>query len=97
VDLKGEIMEHDPMAQDKKMAEADAGRLRRDASWVGAGTRRAQVMLQPMRTVPQGAQGPYPRPCDVGIDLASARASRRWSRAITSARSRPRAARSRAT
>ena len=30
--FKGEIMEHDPMAQDKKMAEADAGRPRRDAS-----------------------------------------------------------------
>ena len=28
---KGEIMEHDPMAQDKKMAEGDAGRPRRDA------------------------------------------------------------------
>ena len=30
--FKGEIMEHDPMAQDKKMAEGDAGRQRRDAS-----------------------------------------------------------------
>ena len=30
--FKGEIMEHDPMAQDKKMAEGDAGRPRRDAS-----------------------------------------------------------------
>ena len=29
--FKGEIMEHDPMAQDKKMAEGDAGRPRRDA------------------------------------------------------------------
>ena len=29
--FKGEILEHDPMAQDKKMAEADAGRPRRDA------------------------------------------------------------------
>ncbi len=28
--FKGEIMEHDPMAQDKKMAEGDAGRPRRD-------------------------------------------------------------------
>jgi len=25
-------MEHDPMAQDKKMAEGDAGRPRRDAA-----------------------------------------------------------------
>src|SRR5882672_2892776 len=30
--FKGEIMEHDPMAQDKKMAEVDVGRPRRDAS-----------------------------------------------------------------
>src|SRR5712675_1956473 len=30
--FKGEILEHDPMAQDKKMAEAEAGRPRRDAS-----------------------------------------------------------------
>jgi len=28
--FKGEIMEHDPMAQDKKMAEGEAGRPRRD-------------------------------------------------------------------
>ncbi|MFL5066952.1 MAG: 30S ribosomal protein S3, partial [Xanthobacteraceae bacterium] len=27
-----EIMEHDPMAQDKKMAEGEAGRPRRDAA-----------------------------------------------------------------
>ena len=30
--FKGEIMEHDPMAQDKKMAEGEQGRPRRDAS-----------------------------------------------------------------
>src|SRR6201981_1290572 len=30
--FKGEIMEHDPMAQDKKMAEGEVGRPRRDAS-----------------------------------------------------------------
>ena len=30
--FKGEIMEHDPMAQDKRMAEGDAGRPRRDAA-----------------------------------------------------------------
>jgi small subunit ribosomal protein S3 len=30
--FKGEIMEHDPMAQDKKLAEGDAGRPRRDAA-----------------------------------------------------------------
>ena len=30
--FKGEILEHDPMAQDKKMAEGDGGRPRRDAA-----------------------------------------------------------------
>jgi small subunit ribosomal protein S3 len=30
--FKGEILEHDPMAQDKKMAESEAGRPRRDAA-----------------------------------------------------------------
>ena len=30
--FKGEIMEHDPMAQDKRMAEGDVGRPRRDAA-----------------------------------------------------------------
>jgi small subunit ribosomal protein S3 len=30
--FKGEIMEHDPMAQDKKMAEGEQGRPRRDAA-----------------------------------------------------------------
>ena len=30
--FKGEILEHDPMAQDKKMAEGEAGRPRRDAA-----------------------------------------------------------------
>ena len=29
--FKGEILEHDPMAQDKRMAESDAGRPRRDS------------------------------------------------------------------
>jgi small subunit ribosomal protein S3 len=28
--FKGEILEHDPMAQDKKLAEGDQGRSRRD-------------------------------------------------------------------
>ena len=30
--FKGEILEHDPMAQDKKMAEGDTTRPRRDAA-----------------------------------------------------------------
>jgi small subunit ribosomal protein S3 len=30
--FKGEILEHDPMAQDKKMAEGEGGRPRRDAA-----------------------------------------------------------------
>src|SRR6201982_3450784 len=34
--FKGEILEHDPMAQDKKMAEGEAGRPRREPA--GAGT-----------------------------------------------------------
>ncbi len=46
--FKGEIMEHDPMAQDKKLAEADAGRPRRDGA-VSQGI-RASAMLQPART-----------------------------------------------
>ena len=32
VDLQGQILEHDLMAQDKKMAEGEGGRLRRDAA-----------------------------------------------------------------
>jgi small subunit ribosomal protein S3 len=28
--FKGEILEHDPMAQDKKLAEGDSGRARRE-------------------------------------------------------------------
>src|SRR5205807_826544 len=30
--FKGEILEHDPMAQDKRLAESDAGRPRRDTA-----------------------------------------------------------------
>jgi small subunit ribosomal protein S3 len=30
--FKGEILEHDPMAQDKKLAEGDAGRPRRESA-----------------------------------------------------------------
>ena len=30
--FKGEILEHDPMAQDKKMAEGESSRPRRDAA-----------------------------------------------------------------
>jgi small subunit ribosomal protein S3 len=30
--FKGEILEHDPMAQDKKLAEGDQGRPRRDSA-----------------------------------------------------------------
>ena len=30
--FKGEILEHDPMAQDRRMAEGDVGRPRRDAA-----------------------------------------------------------------
>jgi small subunit ribosomal protein S3 len=30
--FKGEILEHDPMAQDKRLAESEAGRPRRDTA-----------------------------------------------------------------
>src|SRR5947209_18881858 len=48
--FKGEIMEHDPMAQDKKMAQGEAGRPRRDAAYSGPGQQRQSVMLQPITT-----------------------------------------------
>src|ERR1700735_2179441 len=38
--FKGEIVEHDPMAQDKKMAEGEAGRPRRAAAWTSPWERR---------------------------------------------------------
>src|SRR6202030_1257352 len=38
--FKGEIMEHDPMAQDKKMAEGEAGRPRRDAACARKGSEK---------------------------------------------------------
>src|SRR5258708_4638377 len=63
--FKGEILEHDPMAQDKKLAEADAGRpgaTRRaaDADELREHSHAATKQDQ----VPQGAQGPHPRPGD---------------------------------
>ena len=59
--FKGEILEHDPMAQDKKLAEGDAGRPRRDAT-VTAEVKSRDAMLQPKRTKFRKAhQGPHPR------------------------------------
>jgi small subunit ribosomal protein S3 len=99
--FKGEIMEHDPMAQDKKMAEADAGRPRRDAS----GARRAGPEgRKPCcnRCAPSSARRTRavstalrPR---ASISPSASTGSRRWSRSGSPrARSRRRAARSRAT
>ena len=61
--FKGEILEHDPMAQDKKMAEGEAGRPRRDAAEADSrGNERAvSHAATEAHQVPQGAQGPHPR------------------------------------
>ena len=69
--FKGEILEHDPMAQDKKMAEGDAGRPRRDALLSARTTRKDQQGLRrhaatDAHEVPQGAQGPDQGPRDLG-------------------------------
>ena len=114
--FKGEIMEHDPMAAEKRAIEAQEGG--------GGGRRRergdrerrrglASASARPSRPrpevdadaatsthqVPQGLQGPHPRPGqgrhDAQLRLASA--SRRWSpSASPRARSRRRGAPSRA-
>ena len=71
--FKGEIMEHDPMAQDKKMAEGDAGRPPRHAPEHGAqGSKKAfDVMLQPMRTKFRKAhKGRIKGIATSGVDLA---------------------------
>ena len=52
--FKGEILEHDPMAQDKRLAEAEGGRSssrRSEAALSGlADLRELEAMLQPKRT-----------------------------------------------
>ena len=102
--FKGEIMEHDPMAQDKKMAEGRRGpsapRRRLSVGNAGSEKRRQSHAATDAHQVPQGAQGPHPRPCDRGHRprLRPVSGSRRWSRSASPrARSRRRAARSRAT
>ena len=61
--FKGEIMEHDSMAQDKRLAEAEAGRPRRDDALNGAGKDNKGIRhaATDENQVPQGAQGPHPR------------------------------------
>ncbi len=63
--FKGEIMEHDPMAQDKKMAEGDAG-----PPAPRRGLRKRRRIKRHAATdaheVPQGAQGPHSRHRDLG-------------------------------
>ena len=96
--FKGEILEHDPMAQDKKLAEGDAGppAPRRGLS----GHKELSHAATDPHQVPQGVQGPHPRRRDQSAPRSPSAntASRRWSpSASPRARSRPRAARSRAS
>ena len=95
--FKGEILEHDPMAQDKKLAEGD----QRPSAPRNRGLRGRKESISHAATeahqVPQGVQGPHPRrrhrraPRSPSANTAS----RRWSRSASPrARSRPRAARS---
>ena len=62
--FKGEIMEHDPMATEKRQAEAaEAGNRRRPAR---TRRRRRRVTRRTMLStethkIPQAAQGPHPR------------------------------------
>ena len=79
--FKGEIMEHDPMAQDKKMAEGDAGRPRRTPRERADGNRGVSHAATEANQIPQGAQRPHQRrrhECDRPLPSASL-ASRRWS------------------
>ena len=69
--FKGEIMEHDPMAQDKKMAEGEAGAAPRRVLKAGSRNEKgAGHAATDAHQVPQGAQGPHQGPCDLGVDLA---------------------------
>src|SRR5262249_28155429 len=102
--FKGEIMEHDPMAQDKKMAEGEVGRPRRGA---GAGARRRQETKKgkqpcctrcapnPARRKKAASGGLRPR---ASTWRSASSGSGRWSgRGSPRARWGPRAARSPAT
>src|SRR5260221_14004500 len=100
--FKGEIMEHDPMAQDKKMAEGEAGRPPGDRPC--AAIKRKKKGEQPCcnrcarnspRRTRAGTRGSQPR---VWTWRSASSGSRRWSRSGSRhARSRRRAARSRGT
>ena len=60
--FKGEILEHDPMAQDKRLAEAEAERRRRAAARRGlTGNESTNHAATEAHQVPQGVQGPHPR------------------------------------
>ena len=100
--FKGEIMEHDSMAQDKRLAEAEAGRPRRETRLTRA--RKDNKRHSPCcnRRKPSSARrtraaSTASRPAPRTWPSAST-GSRRWSRSASPrARSRPRAARSPAT
>ena len=63
--FKGEILEHDPMAQDKRLAEGRSGppAARRGLS-ADKDTKLSHAATD-AHQVPQGVQGPYPRLCDL--------------------------------
>src|SRR5262249_22664930 len=56
--FKGEILEHDPMAQDKKLAEGDTGRPRRETAACESEQRLSHAATDP-HEVPQGIQGTH--------------------------------------
>ena len=67
--FKGEIMEHDPMAQDKKLAEGEAGTAasRRCVMRPHRGIKKAKShAATDAHQVPQGAQRPHQRRCELG-------------------------------
>src|SRR6476469_7164531 len=65
--FKGEIMEHDPMAQDKKMAGGEASAARRTLSDRDRRIRKAKShAATDADEIPQGAQRPHQGPRDLG-------------------------------
>ena len=98
--FKGEIMEHDPMAQDKKMAEGEAGRRAATRPNRERDNKHGQSCCN--RSKPSSARRTKAasaawRPAGSRLPSANT-ASRRWSRSASPrARSRRRGARSRVT
>ena len=92
--FKGEILEHDPMAQDKKLAEGDAGRpaakpLKRTTEFKTCCNQSAPSSARRSRAASTASPPAAPRSPSANT------ASRRWSpSASPRARSRQRAARS---